>query len=70
MWRDMKQNRATDFADAVEFERIVHDGLKHTKGKVYLHRSLEFLDCIDFENAEDKGQLNLFENECEGYCGV
>lgn len=69
-WRDMKLNRPHDFQDAVDFERTVHDGLKAVKGKLYLHRSLQFLDEIDFRNMEDLGQLNMFNNECEGYCGV
>jgi len=69
-WRDMKMNNPKDFKDTVEFERIIHNGLKDSKGIVYIHNSLKLLDEVDFENAEDKGQLNMFNNECEGYCGI
>jgi len=35
-----------------------------------MHRSLVPLDQVDLSTAEDRGQLNLFLNECEGMCGV
>lgn len=70
MWRDMKENHPEEFEEAVKFERIVHNGIKGTKGKMYLHRSLQMIDEVDFRNAEDLGQLNFFNNECEGMCGV
>ncbi len=47
-----------------------HNGEKSMNSKQYMHRSLKPLDEIDFRNLEDKGQLNLFINECEGMCGV
>jgi len=25
---------------------------------------------VDFSTAEERGQGNLFQNECEGHCGV
>ena len=36
------------------------------KDKIFFHRDCVPLDKVDLEN---KNQLNLFENECEGYCG-
>ena len=36
------------------------------KGIPYLHRSLKPLDEVYLQ--EDQG--NLFENECEGHCGI
>lgn len=36
----------------------------------YMHSSLKPLDKADLETLEDKGQLNMFNNECEGMCGV
>ena len=38
--------------------------------KQYVHRSRVPLGKVDFRNLEDLGQLNLFNNECEGMCGV
>jgi hypothetical protein len=69
-WRDMKMNHPEDFADAVDFDHLVRPGLPGTTGKVYVHRSMVPLDEVDLRNAEDLGQLSLFNQECEGMCGV
>ena len=39
-------------------------------GQAFLHRSLVPLEEIDFRSAEERGQLNLFDNDCSGHCGV
>ena len=70
-WREMKMNESEEFDRAVEFDHTIRSGkLKGVKGDVYLHRSMKPLDEIDFRNAEDRGQVNMFENECEGMCGL
>lgn len=72
MWRDMKNNNPEEFAKAVAYERDLEDKAKaivHLKSKEYLHESRAPLDQVDFSNPNDS-QLNLFENECEGMCGV
>lgn len=68
-WRDMKLNRPVEFADAVEFDGLMRKQWRMT-GEAYLHRSLVPLGEVDLSNAEDRGQLNMFLNECEGMCGV
>lgn len=72
-WRRLKNEEPEEFAAAVEFERRLQE-IKSSTGKFkavpFLHRSLIPLDKIDFSSAEDRGQLNLFLNECEGMCGV
>lgn len=73
LWRDMKINRPQEFADAVEIDLLMRPagpGFKALSKKAYLHRSCQPLDQVNFDNAEDRGQLNLFINECEGMCGV
>lgn len=75
-WRDLKNNAPSEFAAAVEFERKWNEVVltdkrpSKTKGVIYLHRSCQPLDQVDFRNAEDAGQLSMFGNECEGMCGV
>jgi len=39
-------------------------------GSQFIHRSCVPLDEVDLSTAEDRGQLNMFNNECEGMCGV
>lgn len=36
----------------------------------YMHRSLLPLDQIDLRNHAERGQPDLFGNECEGMCGI
>lgn len=72
-WRRLKVSEPKEFLRAVEVERE----LQRTKALTdnmrsvpWLHKSCKPLDQIDFSNDTDKGQLDLFGNECEGMCGV
>lgn len=67
-WREMQRERPAEFADAVAFDAAIRDAIGSEPA--YLHRSLVPLSEIDFSSAEELGQLNHFENECEGMCGV
>lgn len=69
-WQDLKANHPEDFADAVKIDEMIRDGIQGTKEKLYLHRSLKPLSEIEFKTAEDYGQVNMFNEECEGMCGV
>lgn len=40
------------------------------EGQQFMHRSCLPIDQVDFSTDEDRGQLNMFNNECEGMCGV
>jgi hypothetical protein len=68
-WRDMKYNDKDSWNDAVDFDKSLRNRNTKFKHEPYLHRSCLPLDEIDFDNAEDKGQLS-FLGECEGMCGV
>lgn len=69
-WRDMKANDPQAWADAVRIDEAIRGGVRGTKERLYLHRSMKPLTEIDFRQAEDFGQVNMFTNECEGMCGV
>lgn len=58
-----------EFADAVEVDRAIRNQPK-MRGTQYMHRSLVPLDQVDLSTPEERGQLNMFINECEGMCGV
>ena len=66
-WLDMKRNYPEEWREAVEFDRAIRK-LPKFKKEPYLHRSCRPLDKVNLQ--EDQGELNLFINECEGYCGV
>ncbi|KAB2666769.1 hypothetical protein F9K91_02185 [Brucella tritici] len=70
MWRDMRDNDPVSWADAIEMDKTIRSGFRGMKKELFLHRSCVPLDQVDLSTAEDRGQLNLFLNECEGMCGV
>lgn len=65
-WRALTRD---EFADAVEVDKAIRiqPGFR---GQQFMHRSLKPLDQVDLSTPEERGQLNLFLNECEGMCGV
>jgi hypothetical protein len=78
-WRRLKYTEPEEFAKAVQFEKDIQN-MKGSDGNFdsvpFLHASRLPLDQVDFSTlAERNGQMNLqfgnlFENECEGICGV
>ena len=71
-WRDMKINDPVSFADAVSFDKSIRNSgqLKSDQKEMFVHRSCKPLDEVDFRNLEDMGQINMFNEECEGMCGI
>ena len=67
-WREIRKN-PDEWADAVEVDRTIRSAFK-MKGQQFMHHSLVPLDQVDLSTAEDHGQLDLFNNECEGMFGV
>lgn len=67
-WRAMMEDPAR--RDAI---RALDAKIRHQEkfvGQQFMHRSMVPIDQVDFSTDEDRGQLNMFENECEGMCGV
>jgi hypothetical protein len=69
-WHFMKNERPEEFADAVEFDKNIRTGSRNIRDKLYLHRSCKPLDEVEFNKKENDKQLDMFNNECEGMCGV
>lgn len=70
MWRDMRDNDPESWDRAVAFDTAVRGGFKGSRGEVFLHRSLQPLADVDLSTWSERGQPDLFQNECEGMCGV
>ena len=68
-WRRLRNESPEDFADAVEFDKAIRK-CGGMRGDVFLHSSLKPLGKIDFDNDVDRGQGLLWQDECEGMCGV
>lgn len=67
-WRALRQ-RPDEWADALEVDVAIRNQ-PGSRGQQFMHHSLVPLSEVDLSTAEDRGQLNLFNNECEGMCGV
>ena len=65
-WRRMRDNDPDAWGDAVLVDRAIRTGFRGIRGEVFLHRSAVPLDQADISNASDRGQLDLWPNECEG----
>ena len=60
-WQWMKDEQPTEFNRAVEFDRAIRN--KTMQGSDSPVEEAEFY-------SGDKNQVDLFNNECEGMCGV
>lgn len=73
-WRHLIETDLDAFDAAVDYERKLRCVSRNLDGMnikaLYLHRSMQPLDSIDFDALTDDPQLSLFGNECEGMCGV
>lgn len=67
-WVDLKR-RPEEWADTVIVDEAIRAGTGYVSQQ-FMHRQRVPLDQVDLSTAEDRGQLNLFLNECEGMCGV
>lgn len=66
-WIDLKKNKK-EWQEVVEFDKLIRDGGNKTEDKIFLHSSCKPIDEVDFDEKED--QYDMFNNECEGMCGV
>lgn len=67
-WRTIKADPIA-WADAVEVDAAIRKQ-PGFRGEQYAHRSMVPLSEVDFATDEDRGQLNMFVNDCEAMCGV
>jgi hypothetical protein len=68
-WRAIKADHKS-WSDALEIDAIIREPARGMQGKQFMHRSCKPLDEVDLSTAEDHGQVDMFNNECEGMCGV
>lgn len=69
-WVHMKRHRPDDWADAVDFDHKLRNGkLPGVIGDAYLSRRCEPLEEA-IKHDYDENQMDLWNEECEGMCGV
>lgn len=73
-WRALRASDPDAFAEAVEIDRIIRQGIPGPKRPPgdgwFVHPSRVPLDEVDFSTPAERGQADLFLDECEGMCGV
>ena len=69
MWRDQRDNDPEEWQRSLETDRAIRRQ-PGFRGEQYMHAKRIPLDEVDLSTAEDWGQIDLFNNECEGMCGV
>lgn len=73
-WRALRDSDPESFADAIRVDEAIRPGMPGPKRprteQWFVHSQLVPLTEVDLSTAEDRGQINLFNNECEGMCGV
>jgi hypothetical protein len=74
MWRALKRDDPAGFAEACELDDAIRPGIAGPKRPAgdawYVHPARIPLRTVDLSTAEERGQGNLFQNECTGHCGV
>lgn len=77
-WHKIKNGNPKEWKEVVKLDKAIRSkerfkkdnaGSGSMKDDLYLHRSCKPIDEINFLN-ENENQLNLFINECDGYCGI
>jgi hypothetical protein len=69
-WRRIRDTDPEAWADAVALDEVIRHPGRGMRGQQFMHRKLLPLAQVDLSTDEEKGQVNMFENECEGMCGV
>ena len=69
-WRDLQENAPEEFADAVAFDESIRSR-GGDRGDMFIHRNCEPLASVDLRTDDERnGQISLWNEECEGMCGV
>ena len=73
-WSHLKNNYPEEFKQAVWFDEQLRSNkesqfINKLDGELYLHDQRKPLKDVNFDTVKEK-QYNLFDDECEGMCGI
>lgn len=69
-WRRIRDTDPDGWSRALTLDDLIRGGVRGTTDRLYLHRSRQPLRDVDLSTAEERGQLSLWDEECEGLCGT
>lgn len=67
-WKWLRDNSPEEWQEAVEFDAAIRKSGAGMRGEVFVHDSRLPLACVNLDG--DTRQMNLWDDECEGMCGV
>ena len=67
-WKHLKENQPEEWQQVIEFDKKIRKNSRKKEEEVYVHRTCKPIGEVDLNKGDN--QLNLFNNECEGMCGV
>lgn len=69
-WRRIRDEEPECWKSALELDNMMRHSMPKVTSSAFLHPSRKPLAEVDLSTEEERGQLNMFNNECEGMCGV
>lgn len=69
-WRRLKKEEPEEFKKAVKLDKEIRDGVYNVRDELFVHKSRMPLDEVDLRTDDEKGQLSLWGDECDGMCGM
>ncbi len=73
-WRALRDSDPIGWQQAVEVDNAIRGNTsgyaRDLKFKPFLHSSLKPLDQVDLSTSSERGQPDMFNNDCEGMCGL
>lgn len=67
-WIDLKHSGNDDWSKAVEVDEAIRSA--RPPFDLFVHPSRKPLRDVDLRTAHEQGQLSLWDNECQGVCGI
>lgn len=73
-WRHIRDTDPESWADAIFIDEQIRSNPaiaeRMFEGRAFLHAKRIPLAVVDLSTEEDRGQMSMFGNECEGMCGL
>ena len=67
-FKKLKETNSKEWSAIVEFDKKIRNNNRDKNRQVFIHKSCTPIDEVDLNKKDN--QLDLFNNECEGMCGV
>lgn len=68
-WRAIR-DEPSEWADVLALDALIREPARGMRGRQFMHRDCVPLGDVDLATPEERGQIDMFNNECEGMCGV